>query len=102
MASVDGKSGLKLKDFIAMWESDGTKLIEQTRRSVNGHLWLLYAVYFPESTYVHGRHMAMLLKVDMESTVILLHDLTNITGEISSNYRDGIDAWFERHLKEFG
>ena len=101
MTNADGQEGMKLDNFIAMWASDGTKLVEQERRQQNGAIWLLFAVYFPQSTYDHGRHMAMLLKVDAKTDVILLHDLTNITGEINENYRTEIDAWFERHVGKY-
>ena len=39
MASVDGEQGIKLKDFIDMWQTDGTKLVEQERRVLNGHIF---------------------------------------------------------------
>lgn len=100
MASTDGEQGLKLNDFIKMWTEDGTRLVEQERRHINGAIWILYAVYFPQSTYGYGRHMAMILKVDPEAEVILMHDLTNVSGEVS-NYRQGIDEWFERHAGKY-
>jgi len=101
MASVDGKEGMKLAGFLEMWTDDGTKLVEQERRNLNGAIWILYAVYFPNSTCDYGRHMAMLLKVDAKTDTILLHDLTNLTSELSSNYRQGIDEWFERHAGKY-
>jgi len=101
MASDNGEEGIKLKDFIKMWTEDGTKLVEQDRRNINGSIWLLYSVYFPESTYDYGRHMAMLLKVDAESQTILLHDLENLTGtEIGGGYRS-IAEWFESHAGKY-
>mgnify|MGYP001571625903 FL=1 len=100
MPSVDGQPGIRLADFMAMWQEDGTKLVEQDRCVVNGMTWLLYAVYFPESTWDHGRHMAMLLKVDTPSDIILLHDLKNITGEVG-NYRAEIDKWFQEHVGKY-
>lgn len=101
MASQDGEEGVKLKDFIALWESDGTKLIEQDRRNINGHIWLLYAVYFPDSTYDYGRHSAILMKVDAKTEIILLHDCRNLSGEVNKNYRQGIDDWFNEHVGKY-
>ena len=101
MASVDGEQGIKLKDFIDMWQVDGTKLVEQERRNHNGHIWILYAVYYPESTYEYGRHGAMLMKVDSKTDIILLHDCKNITGEVDKNYRQGIDEWFKEHIGRY-
>lgn len=101
MASTDGERGIKLKDFLEMWTRDGTRLVEQERRDIDGSAWYLYSVYFPESTYEYGRHMAMILKVDAKTQVILMHDLTNLTGEVSSNHRQRIDDWFERHAGKY-
>ena len=101
MASVDGEQGIKLKDFIDMWQVDGTKLVEQERRALNGHIWILYAVYYPESTSEYGRHGAMLMKVDSETDIILLHDCKNISGEVNKNYRQGIDDWFKEHIGRY-
>lgn len=33
----EGEQGIKLKDFIEMWQEDGTKLVEQQRKSLNGY-----------------------------------------------------------------
>ena len=101
MSSVDGEQGVKLNDFINMWQTDGTKLIEQERRNINGHIWILYAVYYPESTYEYGRHGAILMKVDAETEVILLHDCKNLAGEVNKNYRQGIDEWFNEHAGKY-
>jgi hypothetical protein len=101
MASTDGQEGVKLDDFIKMWTEDGTRLIEQDRRELNGSIWLLYSVYFPESTYDYGRHMAMLLKVDAKTDVILLHDLENLTGSIIGGGYRSLEEWFERHAGKY-
>ena len=101
MASIDGEQGVKLKDFIDMWQTDGTKLVEQERRNINGTIWLLYAVYYPQSTYDYGRHGAILMKVDAKTKVILLHDCRNISGEVGKNYRQGIDDWFNEHVGRY-
>jgi hypothetical protein len=101
MVSTDGEVGLKLRDFLRMWRADGTKLIKESRRVVNGAVWLLYSVYFPDSTITYGRHMAMILKVDAKTRVILMHDLKNLTSEVKENYRQGIDAWFEEHVGKY-
>ena len=101
MASVDGEKGIKLEDFLKMWSEDGTKLVEQDRRSINGSIWLLYSVYFSESTYDYGRHMAMLLKVDAHSQVILLHDLENLSGTVMGGGYRSIGDWFERHAGKY-
>ena len=101
MSSIDGEEGIKLKDFLDLWMADGTKLIEQDRRSINGHIWLLYAVYFPESTNDYGRHSAMLMKIDAKTEVILLHDCKNLSGEITENYRQSIDEWFSEHAGKY-
>ena len=92
---------MSLDDFISMWQEDGTKLLEQDRRVVNGSIWLLYAVYFPYSTDLYGRHMAMILKVDAITHVILKHDLKNIAGEDESNWRKTILAWFNSHVDQY-
>ena len=99
--NAEGEQGIKLKDFIDMWQEDGTKLVEQQRKSLNGHVWILYAVYFPESTYDYGRHGALLLKIDSKADVILLHDGKNISGEVNPNYRQGIDEWFLKHVGKY-
>ncbi len=101
MSSIDGEQGVKLKDFINMWQVDGTKLVEQKRNQLNGHIWILYAVYYPESTNDYGRHSAMLLKVDKKTKIILLHDCKNISGEVNKNYRQGIDDWFKEHIGKY-
>lgn len=97
----EGEQGINLKDFIDMWQEDGTKLVEQQRQSLNGHIWILYAVYFPESTTDYGRHGALLLKIDAKTDIILLHDGKNISGEVNGNYRQGIDAWFNEHVGKY-
>jgi len=101
MTSVDGQEGVKLKDFIKMWTDDGTRLIEQDRRKIDGSIWLLYSVYFPESTCDYGRHMAMLLKVDAKTKVILLHDLENLTGSVIGGGYRSLEEWFERHAGKY-
>ena len=101
MTSTDGETGMTLRDFLRMWRSDGTKLVRESRRVVNGAIWLLYSVYFPDSTITYGRHMAMILKVDTRTRVILMHDLKNLTSEVKENYRQGIDAWFEEHVGKY-
>ena len=101
MTSQDGQEGIKLDAFLKMWAEDGTQLIEQERRDINGAVWVLYAIYFPESTYDYGRHMALLIKVDRATDIILLHDLTNLAGEVEDNYRQGIDDWFNRHVGQY-
>lgn len=101
MASSDGEEGIKLKDFLDMWQGDGTRLVEQTRRNLNGCIWVLYAVYFPESTYDYGRHGAILVKIDAKTDIILLHDCKNISGEVNGNYRQGIDEWFKEHVGRY-
>lgn len=95
------EQGIKLKEFIEMWTADGTKLVEQEKQVIDGTIWLLYAVYFPKSTCDYGRHMGMILKVDKESEVILMHDLTNLSGEVNDNYRQGLDAWFMHHAGKY-
>ncbi|KKN10580.1 hypothetical protein LCGC14_1035190 [marine sediment metagenome] len=99
--NAEGEVGIVLKDFLAMWTEDGTKLVEEKRQAVNGHIWLLYAVYFPESTLDYGRHGALLLKLDAKTEVILAHDGTNISGEVNKNYRQGIDEWFKEHVGKY-
>lgn len=91
----------KLSDFKAMWERDGTRLVEQERRVVDGCTWLLYAVYFPSSTSEYGRHMAMILKVDTKTQEILMHDLRNIQGEARGAWHQGIDQWFREHVGRY-
>lgn len=92
---------MKLGEFIEMWESDGTRLVKEGKKRHNGHIWLLYSVYFPESTSGYGRHMAMILKVSSRNKEILMHDLKNITGEVTGNYRQGIDDWFGSHVGRY-
>jgi len=101
LASTDCQEGIKLKDFVKMWTSDGTKLMEEARRRHKDSLWLLYAVYFHGSTYEYGRHMAIVLKVNPKTDVILKHDLTNLSGEVYTSYRQGVDEWFEKHIGRF-
>ncbi len=101
MTSVDGQEGINLKDFIKMWTDDGTRLIEQDRRKIDCSIWLLYSVYFPESTGDYGRHMAMLLKVDAKTDVILLHDLENLTGSLMRGGYRSLEEWFERHVGKY-
>ncbi len=101
MASTDGETRVKLRDFLRMWRSDGTKLVRQDHRVVNGATWILYSVYFPQSTQDYGRHMGMIIKVNTRTRVILMHDLKNLTNEVKENYRQGIDAWFEEHVGKY-
>ena len=101
MTSTDGKTGLKLRGFLQMWRSDGTKLIRESHKIVNGATWFLYSVYFPDSTLNYGRHMAMILKVNTKTRIILMHDLKNLTDKVKENYRQGIDTWFEEHAGKY-
>lgn len=102
MLSTDGQEGIVLEEFITIWQADGTKLKKEREVPYNGHLWFLYAVYFPESTEEYGRHAALLMKIDSKSRIILVHDFMNLSGEITTNYRQQVDEWFERHIKEYG
>ena len=99
--NTNGEKGVKLRDFIDMWQEDGTKLVEEQCKSINGHIWLLYAVYFPQSTLDYGRHGALLLKIDAKTEIILMHDGKNISGEVTKNYRQGIDDWFKEHAGKY-
>ena len=92
---------MKLNEFIKMWTKDGTRFSERKREKLNGSIWLLYAVYFPDSTYDYGRHMAMILKMDAKTNEILKHDLSNIQGEVTPNYSQGIYEWFEAHKGKY-
>ena len=97
MTSVDGQPGMRLQDFIALWTSDGTKLTEEDKQELNDATWILYSVYFPDSTQDYGRHMAMLLKVSKDG-IILKHDLENLSGtQIGGGHRD-IKDWFLKHV----
>ena len=101
MTSEDGAEGIGLKEFLEMWVEDGTKLVEEERRTINGFTWLLYSVYYPESTEEYGRHMAMLLKVATETQVILAHDVENLAGSfIGGGYRT-IQDWFDCHAGKY-
>ena len=84
-----------------MWQSDGTRLVEQIRKEMDRYTWLLYGVYFPQSTYEYGRHMAMILKVDTTSGEILMHDIRNIVGEAATPYHESIDKWFNEHAGRY-
>jgi len=92
---------MTLTEFKTMWCSDGTKLVEQDKRVLDDkdEIWYLFAVYFPESTVEHGRHMAMILKCSNEDE-IMMHDLKNISGTAESNRRL-MDEWFERHVGKY-
>lgn len=99
---------MTLVEFLKMWQEDGTQLVEQDRRVLNGSLWLLYAIYFPESTTEYGRHSALILKVDNKTDEILMHDVDNITGEATPDYRPTVarsgrtlDAWFDAHAGKY-
>jgi len=39
MSSTDGEQGVKLQDFLNMWQEDGTKLIQEQKQQVNGSTW---------------------------------------------------------------
>lgn len=101
MASTDGETGIKLRDFLRMWRGDGTKLVREKCRVMDDATWFLYSVYFPQSTADYGRHMAMILKVDIKTRIILMHDLKNLTDKVRENYRQGIDAWFSKHAGKY-
>ena len=92
---------MNLSQFVALWQEDGTRLVEQQRRRINGAIWLLYAVYFPQSTYEYGRHSALILKVNAKGGKILMHDFHNLSGEVDLNWRQGIDEWFEEHAGKY-
>jgi len=100
VASEDGEEGMKLKDFIEMWTKDGTRLVEQESQQVNGYKWILYAAYFPDSTWDYGRHMAMVLKVNKDD-VIVMHDLTNISGEVGQYNKRTLNEWWKRHAGKY-
>ncbi len=101
MTSKDGDIGIKLDEFLKMWTADGTQLIEQDKADLNGSIWLLYSIYFPESTEDYGRHMAMILKVDRQTNIILMHDLENLSGSaIGGGHRD-LKDWFEKHKGKY-
>jgi hypothetical protein len=101
MPGVDGEVGIKFKDFRKMWTEDGTKLVRQDVRRINGAIWLLYSVYFPESTEDYGRHLAMILKIDAKTSVILCHDLENLSGTIIGGGHRSIEEWFEKHAGKY-
>jgi len=97
----DNKGDMTLTEFKRMWQEDGTKLVQQSRKILNGSTWLLFAVYFPDSTYDYGRHMAMILKVDKTTGEILKHDLKNLSGEVEHYGKQGIDSWFKEHAGKY-
>lgn len=101
MTSTDGEQGIRLRDFYRMWTDDGTKLIKQDIRRINGTLWLLFSVYFAECTLEYGRHMALLLKVDGKTKVILAHDLENMTGSAIDGGHRSIREWFDQHAGRY-
>ena len=101
MASTDGKTGIKLDEFMKMWTEDGTKLVEQDKKEINGSTWLLYSAYFPESTDAYGRHMALILKVDTGTGVILMHDIENLSGTVIGGGHRSIEEWFAKHAGKY-
>ena len=88
---------MTLEEFHKLWTEDGTRLVEHDRRIRNGFLWILYGVYFPESRVDYGRHMALLMKVDVKTKEILGHDLHNIRGETVHREVD----WFLDHVAKY-
>lgn len=100
-SNLETETGVKLEDFLAMWRLDGTRLVEQDRRSIDSYLWLLYSVYFSDSTYDYGRHMALLLKVDEKTQVILAHDVENLSGDVINGGHRSVQEWFDKHAGKY-
>ena len=88
---------MTLEEFLKLWTEDGTQLVEHDRQVRDGFLWILYGVYFPESTVDYGRHMALLLKIIGDTGEILGHDMHNITGETVHREVD----WFLDHVTKY-
>jgi hypothetical protein len=91
------RAAMTLERFLKLWTEDGTRLVEHDRQVRNGFLWILYGVYFPESTVDYGRHVALLLKIDGQTKEILGHDMHNITGE--TVHREV--GWFLDHVAKY-
>jgi hypothetical protein len=91
------RAAMTLERFLKLWTEDGTRLVEHDRQVRNGFLWILYGVYFPESTVDYGRHVALLLKIDGQTIEILGHDMHNITGETVHREVD----WFLDHVAKY-
>lgn len=94
------KLPMKLDSFLIEWRRDGTRLIELCREYSNGAMWLLFAIYLPESSADYGCHMALILKCDREEE-ILKHDMTNLHGEINSLSKREIEDWFRNHVGKY-
>lgn len=94
---------MTLTEFKKLWETDGTKLVELEKRNLHDkdELWLLLAVYLPESTYDYGRHMALIIKCNAKSKEILMHDVRNLSGEVTSFSESEVSDWFERHVGRY-
>ena len=88
---------MPLEEFLKLWTEDGTRLVEHDRQTRNGFLWILYGVYFPESTVDYGRHMALLLKIAGTTGKIPGHDMHNVTGETAHREVD----WFLDNVAKY-
>ncbi len=95
--------GMTLLDFLLMWELDGTKMYEQQRQSLNGNIWILYAVCYPGLLTYYERHGALIVKIDAQTEVVLMH--VPYVGECKvsgSNYSKLLVKWFEENIEKYG
>ena len=95
--------GMKLLDFTCMWEQDGTKMYKQQHRVVNGYDWILYAVKYPEILVEYERHAALIVKVDVETEVVLMQIpyVWNLN-HARTNYTRYLDEWFNDIVDKYG
>jgi len=95
---------MKLSEFKAMWEEDGTKFVKQAEKVHGKGHWYLFNVHFPYGTADYGRHMAIILKVDSKTREVLKHDTKNTSSAISNKpapWTTEIQQWFDKHVGRY-
>lgn len=91
---------MHLPEFLAMWQQDGTRLIEEDRRAgLEGTTWLLYSVEEPTMTIDYGRHYGLIVVLNTAG-VIIAHNIKNISSANATPWRKQVWAWYEEHYKE--
>jgi hypothetical protein len=98
---------MKLSEFKAMWEEDGTKLVKMDEQVRGNEHWYLYNIHFPESRTSYGRHMAVLLQVDRKTREVVAHDTKNTSAPYGKKadpapWTKEIQDWFQKHVDEGG
>lgn len=90
---------MNLTEFKAMWEEDGTHLVEEDRRQQAGATWILFSAEAPRMTPDYGRHYAVYVVLGTKGQIVA-HNLKNLTSRDTTPWRQQVGAWWEEHVAE--